>query len=95
MHRSHLLLGLSPDPFQLVLHLRESPLGLLPPEPLLLGLTLPLPDQGRDLELVEVLDHLQRLRVLPRPLRLDDLLEHVVQQLQVLMGRVFSLVRLS
>jgi hypothetical protein len=82
LHYSHLwllLLSLGPYPFDLILHLQETPLSLLPPEPLLLGLALPLPHQRRHLELVEVLDHLQRLRVLPRPLRLYDLLKHVVQ----------------
>ena len=93
LHLCHLILSLSPHPFQFLLHLRKSPLSLFPPQPLLFSFTLPLPHQRRHLQLIEVLDHLQCLRVLLRTLRLDDLLEHVVQEFQVLLGRVFGGVR--
>ena len=82
LHNSYLrllFLGLSPRPFDLVLHLRKVPLRLFPPLSLLLSLALPLSYQRCYFELIEVFDHLEWLRVLPRPLGLDDLLKHVVQ----------------
>ena len=93
LHYCHLILSFSPDPFEFLLHLLKPPLSLFPPESLLLSLALPLPHEGWHLQLVEVLDQLQRLWVLLRTLRLDDLLEHVVQELQVLLARVFRGVR--